>query len=126
VRLIVNGNSPGRLVELARAPDAPAAVNGLGTVHHVAFAVDDPDQQLDLRKQLVGRGIPVTEVMDRQYFRSIYFREPGGVLFEVATIPPGFTADESLADLGTGLKLPPWEESHRAQIEAGLPQVTVS
>jgi glyoxalase family protein len=126
MRLAVNGNSPGRLVELARAPDAPAAVNGLGTVHHVAFAVDDPDQQLDLRKQLVGRGIPVTEVMDRQYFRSIYFREPGGVLFEVATIPPGFTADESLADLGTGLKLPPWEESHRAQIEAGLPQVTVS
>jgi glyoxalase family protein len=126
MRLAVNGNSPGRLVELARAPDAPAAVNGLGTVHHVAFAVDDPDQQLELRKQLVGRGIPVTEVMDRQYFRSIYFREPGGVLFEVATIPPGFTADESLADLGTGLKLPPWEESHRAQIEAGLPQVTVS
>jgi glyoxalase family protein len=126
MRLAVNGNSPGRLVELARAPDAPAAVNGLGTVHHVAFAVDDPDQQLELRRQLVGRGIPVTEVMDRQYFRSIYFREPGGVLFEVATIPPGFTADESLADLGTGLKLPPWEESHRAQIEAGLPQVTVS
>jgi glyoxalase family protein len=126
MRLAVNGNAPGRLVELARTPDAPAAVNDLGTVHHVAFAVDDPDQQLELRKQLVGRGIPVTEVMDRQYFRSIYFREPGGVLFEVATIPPGFTADESLADLGTGLKLPPWEELHRAQIEAGLPQVTVS
>jgi glyoxalase family protein len=122
----VNGNAPGRLVELAHAPDAPAAINGLGTVHHVAFAVDDPQQQLELRKELVHRGVAVTDVMDRQYFRSIYFREPGGVLFEVATIPPGFTADESLADLGTGLRLPPWEEARRAEIEAGLPVVTPS
>ena len=74
----------------------------------------------------MNRGIPVTEVMDRQYFRSIYFREPGGVLFEVATIPPGFTADESVADLGTALKLPPWEEPKRNVIEAGLPAVTPS
>jgi glyoxalase family protein len=64
--------------------------------------------------------------MDRQYFRSIYFREPGGVLFEVATIPPGFTTDESLANLGTALKLPPWEERRRAEIEKGLPPVTAS
>ena len=126
MRVAVNGNVPGRLVELARAPDAPAAINGLGTVHHVAFAVDDPQQQLELRKELVHRGVAVTDVMDRQYFRSIYFREPGGVLFEVATIPPGFTADESLADLGTGLRLPPWEEARRAEIEAGLPVVTPS
>jgi glyoxalase family protein len=113
-------------VELANALDAPAAINGLGTVHHVAFAVDDPQQQLELRKELVNRGVAVTHVMDRQYFRSIYFREPGGVLFELATIPPGFTADESLVDLGTGLKLPPWEEARRAEIEAGLPVVTSS
>jgi glyoxalase family protein len=126
MRVAVNGNAPGRLVELARAPDAPAAINGLGTVHHVAFAVDDPQQQLELRKELMRRGVAVTDVMDRQYFRSIYFREPGGVLFEVATIPPGFTADESLADLGTGLKLPPWEEARRAEIETGLPVVTSS
>jgi glyoxalase family protein len=126
MRVAVNGNAPGRLVELAHAPDAPAAINGLGTVHHVAFAVDDPQQQLELRKELVSRGVAVTDVMDRQYFRSIYFREPGGVLFEVATIPPGFTADESLADLGTGLKLPPWEEARRAEIETGLPVVTTS
>jgi glyoxalase family protein len=126
MRVAVNGNAPGRLVELAHAPDAPAAINGLGTVHHVAFAVDDPQQQLELRKELVHRGVAVTDVMDRQYFRSIYFREPGGVLFEVATIPPGFTADESLADLGTGLRLPPWEEARRAEIEAGLPVVTPS
>jgi glyoxalase family protein len=126
IRVAVSGDAPGRLVEVVRADDAPAAVNGLGTVHHVAFAVDDPDQQLALRRELVNRGIPVTEVMDRQYFRSIYFREPGGVLFEVATIPPGFTADEPLAGLGSSLKLPPWEEPNRSAIEAGLPAVTAS
>lgn len=123
LRVAVNGNAPGRLVEIMTAADAPRAVNGLGTVHHVAFAIDDPDQQLSLRTELLRRGIPVTPVMDRQYFKSIYFREPGGVLFEVATIPPGFTADESLAELGTGLKLPPWEEANRASIEAVLPRV---
>lgn len=123
-RLAVNGASPGQLLELVRAGDAPAAVNGLGTVHHVAFAIDDPAQQLELRQALIQRGIQVTEVLDRQYFKSIYFREPGGVLFEVATIPPGFTADESLAELGSSLKLPPWEEPNRAGIEAGLPKVT--
>jgi glyoxalase family protein len=75
---------------------------------------------------LLRRGVPVTEVMDRQYFKSIYFREPGGVLFEVATIPPGFTADEPVPELGTSLKLPPWEEPNRPNIEAGLPTVTPS
>jgi glyoxalase family protein len=126
LRVAVNGDAPGRLVEIVRAGDAPNAINGLGTVHHVAFAVDDPDQQLELRRELLRRGIPVTEVLDRQYFRSIYFREPGGVLFEVATIPPGFTADESLEELGTSLKLPPWEEGNRRNIEAGLPTVKAS
>ena len=100
--------------------------SGIGTVHHVAFAVDDPDQQLALRAELLRRGVQVTEVMDRQYFRSIYFREPGGVLFEVATIPPGFTADESVSELGTSLKLPPWEEPKRRVIESGLPTVRPS
>lgn len=125
MRVAVNGDAPGRLVEIVRADDA-AGVNGLGTVHHVAFAVDDPDQQLEIRRELMRRGVPVTEVMDRQYFKSIYFREPGGVLFEVATIPPGFTTDESVPDLGKSLKLPPWEEPNRPNIEAGLPIVTPS
>jgi glyoxalase family protein len=125
-RLAVNDDAPGRLIEIVHSGDAPAASNGLGTVHHVAFAVDDPEQQLELRRELIRRGVQVTEVMDRQYFRSIYFREPNGVLFEVATVPPGFTFDESLAELGTALKLPPWEEPHRAAIEAGLPKVTHS
>ena len=122
-RLAVNGDAAGRLIEIAAAGDTPAASNGLGTVHHVAFAVDDSAQQLEIRHALMRRDITVTEVLDRQYFRSIYFREPNGVLFEVATIPPGFTADESLAELGSALKLPPWEEPNRAEIEAGLPKV---
>jgi hypothetical protein len=105
MRVAVNGDAPGRLVEIVRAGDAPGAVNGLGTVHHVAFAVDDPEQQLEMRRELLRRGVQVTDVMDRQYFKSIYFREPGGVLFEVATIPPGFTADESVPELGKSLKL---------------------
>lgn len=126
IRVAVNGNAPGRLVEIVRGDATRSAVNGLGTVHHVAFAVDDPDQQLALRQELLRRGIRVTEVLDRQYFRSIYFREPGGVLFEVATIPPGFTVDEDVASLGSSLKLPPWEEPNRPVIEAALPHVRPS
>jgi glyoxalase family protein len=79
-----------------------------------------------MRRELLRRGVQVTDVMDRQYFKSIYFREPGGVLFEVATVPPGFTADESVPELGKSLKLPPWEEPNRPNIEAGLPAITPS
>jgi len=125
MRVGVNGDRPGSLVDIVRGTEA-VGVNGIGTVHHVAFAVDDPAQQLEVQKELRRRGVQVTDVMDRQYFRSIYFREPGGVLFEVATIPPGFTADESVKELGTGLKLPPWEEPKRTIIEAGLPTVKAS
>jgi glyoxalase family protein len=92
-------------------------------VHHVALAIDGLDQQLRLREELLGRGLGVTDVLDRQYFQSIYFREPGGVLLEVATIRPGFTVDEALPELGRELKLPPWEEPHRVTIERGLPRV---
>jgi glyoxalase family protein len=125
LRVAVNGDVPGQLVDIVPPAEAPG-INGIGTVHHVAFAVDDPDQQLELRKELLRRGVQVTDVMDRQYFKSIYFREPGGVLFEVATIPPGFTADEAVSELGTSLKLPPWEEPKRPMIEAGLPAVKPS
>jgi glyoxalase family protein len=120
-RLAVGGNSPGHLVDLVESPAAPAAQNGLGTVHHVAFAIAGAEAQLQLRQELIRGGRDVTEVRDRTYFQSIYFREPGGVLFEVATTAPGFTADESLDALGQALKLPPWEEPHRAEIEATLP-----
>lgn len=123
-RLGVNGGGPGHLLDLVAAPDAPAALNGLGTVHHLALAVATAEEQLAYRERVMGLGIPVTEVLDRQYFQSIYFREPGGVLFEIATIPPGFLVDEAPERLGQALKLPPWEEPNRAQIEAGLPSVS--
>jgi glyoxalase family protein len=123
VRVGVNGGGPGRQIDLLVVPDAPAGVNGLGTVHHVAMAIADEDAQLRLREALLRLNYQVTPVMDRQYFRSIYFREPGGVLFEAATVQPGFTADEPLEELGRTLRLPPWEEPHRAQIEAGLARV---
>jgi glyoxalase family protein len=122
-RLAVGGDIPGHLVDLVEAPDAPAARNGLGTVHHVAFAIDGADEQLRFRGELLRRGAEVTEVRDRTYFQSIYFREPGGVLFEVATRAPGFTVDEPLDALGQALRLPAWEEPHRAEIEATLPPI---
>ncbi len=125
VRLAVNRNEPGRLLEIAAAPaDAPPAVNGLGTVHHVALAIATAGEQLVLREDLIRRGYRVTEVLDRLYFQSIYFREPGGVLLEIATIEPGFTVDESPESLGSALKLPAWQEPNRAEIEAGLAPVT--
>jgi glyoxalase family protein len=124
IRLGVNGDAPGKIVEVLEAPAAGAARNGLGTVHHVAFAVGTADEQLAMRESLLQAGARVTEVRDRQYFLSIYFREPGGVLFEIATMKPGFAVDEPLADLGMDLKLPPWEEPYRREIEAGLARVT--
>jgi len=120
-RLAAGGDAPGHLVDLVEAPDAPPARNGLGTVHHVAFAIAGADEQLRLRAELLRLGRDVTEVRDRTYFQSIYFREPGGVLFEVATTAPGFTVDEPPDGLGQALKLPPWAEPHRAEIEATLP-----
>jgi len=122
-RLSIDGDKPGNRIDIVHAPDAPQAVNGLGTVHHVAMGVDDEGAQQIVRENLLSRGVDVTPVRDRQYFQSIYFREPGGVLFEVATIPPGFLIDESLSSLGQGLKLPSWEEANRVSIEAGLEAV---
>lgn len=124
VRLGVNGGGPGKQIDLIISPDAPPAVNGIGTVHHVALAVDDQATQVLLRDELLERGITVTPVMDRQYFQSIYFREPGGVLLEVATMRPGFDVDEPPGELGQSLKLPPWEEASRDEIERGLAKVS--
>ena len=123
-RLAVNGDGPGKTIDVAEHPEADIAMNGLGTVHHVAMAVTTAEEQLQLREDLIRYGCKVTEVRDRCYFQSIYFREPGGVLFEIATIAPGFAIDEPLSMLGRGLKLPPWEEPHRADIEAALVPVT--
>jgi glyoxalase family protein len=124
IRVAVNGNRPGHILDVAHDPGVALAVNGLGTVHHVAMAISSEDEQLALREELLRHGRKVTEVRDRCYFKSIYFREPGNVLFEVATMAPGFTADEHASTLGRALKLPPWEEPHRAEIEAALVDVS--
>ena len=123
IRVAVNGDEPGKTMDVSHSPAVVAAMNGIGTVHHVAMAITDGGEQLRLRDEIVRRGLQVTPVMDRQYFTSIYFREPGGVLFEVATLKPGFAIDESVADLGSGLKLPPDAEVDRNAIEAALPIV---
>ena len=96
-----------------------------GTVHHVAFRAPNLETMESWRQELLGRGVGVTEVMDRQYFKSIYFREPGGVLFEIATDEPGFDIDEPLLELGRKLKLPPWLEPSREQIQQSLPRIEV-
>lgn len=101
------------------------AMQGVGTVHHVAFRARNDEEQLAWQDRVRAAGLHVTDVKDRNYFRSIYFREPGGILFEIATDPPGFTADEPLAALGTDLKLPEWLEPHRTHIEAQLPSLTL-
>jgi len=123
IRMAVNGDAPGHLIDVAHDAGAATAVNGVGTVHHVAMAIANEEEQLALREELLRHGSRVTEVRDRCYFKSIYFREPGNVLFEVATIAPGFTADEALPALGRDLKLPPWEEPNRADIEPRLAPV---
>ena len=101
-------------------------INGIGTVHHVAMAIGTAEEQIAIRDQLLADGVGVTDVRDRCYFTSIYFREPGGVLFEIATMKPGFTIDEDRATLGRDLKLPPWEEPHRDSIEKNLVPVSYS
>jgi len=124
IRVSVNGDLPGHTIDIVHDVRAEAAMNGLGTVHHVAMATSTDEEQLRIRKELIRWGCAVTDVRDRCYFKSIYFHEPGGVLFEVATMQPGFLVDEPLPALGRDLKLPPWEERYRADIEAGLQPVT--
>lgn len=122
-RMGVNGGGTGKIIDILESTELPAAKNGLGTVHHVAMAIESSDEQMRLRAELTGKGIQVTPLMDRQYFQSIYFREPGGILYEVATMKPGFTLDESLSELGRALKLPGAAEPRRAEIEQQLPPI---
>jgi glyoxalase family protein len=122
IRYAGSDDGPGTLVDV-RAGVTARGLGGAGTVHHVAFRAADEADQLAWRQAVDESGLYVTPVLDRQYFRSIYFREPGGVLFEIATDPPGFTWDEPVESLGSGLKLPPWLEESRARIEAALPPV---
>jgi glyoxalase family protein len=125
-RFVFGDGGPGRRVDVMDRPDQPRARMGAGSVHHVAFRVADDAAQQAMLAHLESAGVAVTPVQDREYFKSIYFREPGGVIFEVATDPPGFMVDESEAELGASLKLPDWYEPQRAQIERVLPPLEAS
>lgn len=112
--------SSSEYIELQRASDGPRGLGGPGTFHHLALRVSGPAAQLEWRNRLLEQGYRVSPVMDRNYFRSIYFRGPGGVLFELATDPPGMAVDESLDELGKNLMLPSRYEPRRSEIEAAL------
>ncbi|HVU54277.1 MAG TPA: ring-cleaving dioxygenase [Puia sp.] len=111
------------IVDLVEAPSESAGYNAAGTNHHVAFRVKDDTILMEFREKIVKKGLHITPKIDRDYFFSLYFREPGGVLFELATDNPGFTRDEPLNELGTHLKLPQRYESSRTRIEAVLPKL---
>lgn len=117
---------PGQIIDIVWDARKNFGSQGSGTVHHIAFATPTDSDQLSVREKLMSSGYHPTPVLDRQYFHSIYFREPGGVLFEVATNPPGFLYDEDVAHLGESLKLPPWEEQRRNYIEKLLEPITLN
>src|SRR5947199_2380758 len=121
----LEGGRPGSMISFIESPVAPSGNVGVGTVHHVAFAVEDEDVQLNWRERLLARGVRVTPVLDRKYFKSIYFREPNGILLELATVPPGFGVDESMEALGQSLTLPDWLEPRRRAIEASLEPISL-
>lgn len=116
------GGDSGALV-IVLAGVAEQGLQAGGTVHHVAFRAPDIETMTQWQQELQSNGVQVTQIMDRQYFKSIYFREPGGVLFEIATDTPGFDIDEPLLELGKKLKLPPWLEPSREAIAASLPPI---
>ncbi|MHC2990294.1 diguanylate cyclase [Pontibacter sp. HJ8] len=111
------------IIDLVEMPHANRGEGGAGTNHHIAFRVKDEEVLMRFREKVVSKGLNITEKIDRNYFYSLYFREPGGVLFEIATDNPGFATDETVAELGTHLLLPPQYEPQRAQIEAVLPKL---
>lgn len=121
VRYAAEGNRSGAFVDLIVSPGLRKGALGAGTVHHIAWRTPDDAAQVNWQQTLTDQGYSVSPVKDRQYFHSIYFREPGGVLFEIATDPPGFTADgETVETLGTRLALPTWLEQQRALLEERL------
>ncbi|MSU25522.1 MAG: ring-cleaving dioxygenase [Opitutus sp.] len=122
-RYTVATGGPGAYVDILTDPGVPRGLDGAGTIHHVAFRVADDAAQCVAHTELTNIGAGVSPVIDRAYFKSIYYREPNGVLFEIATDQPGFTVDEPVETLGTRLSLPPRLEPHRAEIEAALPKL---
>jgi len=117
------GNALGHIIDLVEGPDKVRAGFGAGSIHHIAFRAPNDEQQLDYQSLIRNAGFNVTDVLDRSYFHSIYFREHGGVLFEIATDSPGFAIDEPVNALGETLQLPEWLESNRAEIESSLPRL---
>ena len=124
-RYVAGNGRAGTIVDILSRPKAQPGFVSVGTVHHVAFRASDDPHQKALRQEIVQADLNVTDVINRNYFHSIYFREHGGVLFEVATDQPGFAIDESPEQLGTALALPPWLEASRAEIEKNLPPVSL-
>jgi glyoxalase family protein len=122
-RYTVADGGPGTYVDVTTDPAIPRGLNGAGTIHHVAFRTPTDQTQIAARQTLVANSLHVSPVIDRAYFKSIYYREPNGVLFEIATDQPGFAIDEPVETLGTKLSLPPHLEPYRTEIEAGLPKI---
>jgi glyoxalase family protein len=123
IRYGVAGGGSGAYVDVREAADARRGAWGVGAIHHLAWRVDDEEHQLEVRQRIEAAARRPTPVIDRFWFKSVYFLEPGGVLFELATDGPGFAVDEDPAHLGESLVLPPWLESQRAPIEAALPSL---
>jgi glyoxalase family protein len=124
-RFLVGTDEARVSVDIVVENGAPDGRQSAGSVHHIAWRARDDEEQLEWRAALIKAGAAPTHVVDRSYFHSIYFREPGGVLFEIATDPPGFSTDEASDELGTHLKLPPWLESQRTMIERSLPPISL-
>ncbi len=124
-RFAVNERSTSGKIDIVERADGEFGLNSAGTVHHIAFRCADEAEQEQWRSVIVDLGLHVTPIIDRFYFHSIYFREPNGILFEIATDGPGFTADEPVEHLGESLKLPAQYEPHRAEIERILPPISL-
>lgn len=123
-RFITDAIENASVVDIIEAPNLAPGKGAAGTNHHVAFRVKDDNILMDFREKIVSKGLSITPKIDRDYFFSLYFREPGGVLFELATDNPGFTKDETVDQLGNSLKLPKQYEGSRAKIEKILPQLS--
>ena len=122
-RYITDAVEHAAIIDLLEEPSGTRGVGGAGTNHHIAFRVKDEEVLMEFRKRVAAHGLDITNKIDRNYFYSLYFREPGGVLFEIATDNPGFGVDEPFDQLGTHLLLPPQYEAHRQKIESVLPKL---
>ena len=122
-RFVTDAADNAAIIDLVEDPESPHGIVAGGTNHHVAFRVTDNEMLMQFREKIISKGLGITPQIDRNYFFSLYFREPGGVLFEIATDTPGFDVDEPLTELGTGLKLPPQYEPARQKIAAALPVI---